>query len=144
MKYWLCISNEANWNVAKNKNIWGFSETNRRQLERVKSGDYLVFYVKPSRIGGIFQILESFEDDKGIFNSSEFGGEKFPNRVRLKPILAPNKLMDFKPLIKKLDIIRRKDKKWGTSLFGRAVAPLSSKDYTVISTSLKEFSETST
>ena len=27
MTYWLCITNEENWNVVKTKNVWGVADT---------------------------------------------------------------------------------------------------------------------
>lgn len=40
MNYWLCITNEENWKVVKEKNIWGVSR--KKDLENVRVGDVLV------------------------------------------------------------------------------------------------------
>jgi hypothetical protein len=38
MTYWLCITNEENWNVVREKNIWGVAERHRNTIAKVKKG----------------------------------------------------------------------------------------------------------
>ncbi len=60
MAYWLCITNEENWKVIREKNIWGLLIGIRIQLRRVKSSSKLFIYCRL---------------------------EKFPWRVKIKSIL---------------------------------------------------------
>jgi predicted RNA-binding protein len=134
------VTNKENWQVVKEKKIWGVSEGNKYQLERVKIGDFLIFYVKPKRIGGVFVAVSNiFRSDERIFSSSGFpSDETFPNRIRLKPWLIPKKPIDFTPLIVKVSFIKRKDWKWGTSIFGRALKAIPESDFKLIEAELKK------
>jgi len=63
VNYWICVTNEENWNVVKKRKVWGVPERSRRQIENVKPDDLLVMYVKPQRVAGIFKAVSgSFED----------------------------------------------------------------------------------
>ena len=74
MKYWLCVANEENWGIAKEKNIWGVSERHKNQLNKVEVNDLIVFYLRqeklmdkvfPSRISGIFKVASKpFKDER--------------------------------------------------------------------------------
>jgi len=105
MAYWLCVTTEANWNVVKERNVWGVSERFKGAIQRVKSGDKLIFYVMqtkknkdviPSRITGIFEaISEQYRDSTKLFKP--YGTEQtFPYRVKLKPIKIFEKPINFK------------------------------------------------
>jgi len=132
VKHWLCITNEKNWNVAKEKNIWGVSERNKENLWAVKEGDMLVFYVKTARLGGIFEaVSKPYEDLKKLFHPPDHNkNEVFPYHIRLKPILVPKHMAEFKPLIPKLDFISHKGKRARAGhLYGKNIAPISEEDY---------------
>ena len=144
MRYWLCITNDENWEVVREKRIWGVSERHRRQISEVKPGDALVFYVKqklgkeahPPLIAGIFTAdSEPFEDDSEVF--VPIAGEKFPYRVRLKEKLVPKKPIEFKPLIPELKFITNKDK-WSGHLMGKAMREIPEEDYERILKAVKE------
>jgi len=49
------VTNEENWEVVKEQRVWGVPERNRRQIEAVELGDFLVFYVMPRRVMGVFK-----------------------------------------------------------------------------------------
>jgi len=49
MTHWLCITNEENWNVIKQKNVWGVPERHRNTIAKVRPGDKLLIYVKQER-----------------------------------------------------------------------------------------------
>lgn len=95
MTYWLCITNEENWHVVKEKNIWGVAERHRNTILKVKKGDKLLMYLKQekindelkeSRITGVFEAnSEVFTDSTKIFKVPKgMGSETFPLRVKLK------------------------------------------------------------
>lgn len=116
-KYWLCVVNEENWKVVKNKNVWGVSEKYRKSLGAVEIGDFLTFYVKKSKVGGIFVTFsEPFISTEKLYASADPKKQKiYPHRIRLRPVVVPEKLKDFKPLIPELKFIVNK-KKWFGSI----------------------------
>jgi len=121
MNYWLCITTEENWNVIKEKNVWGIGEKFRKTIQKIKPGDKLVFYlvqtkkgdeIIPSRIVGIFEaVSETYKESNRIFKSKSKSGDIiYPYRVKIKPIKIFSKPIEFKPLIPKLKFIKIKDK----------------------------------
>jgi len=142
MAYWLCVTTEANWNVVKEKNVWGVGERFKSTIQKVKPGDKLIFYVMqtrknkdviPSRITGIFEaISEPYKDSTKIFKP--YGTEQtFPYRVKLKPIKILEKPITFKNLVPKLNFIKNKQR-WSGSL-RRAMIEIPEKDYKTITES---------
>ena len=133
MKYWLCVTNEDNWRVVKQRKIWGVpAKRGRRQIESVEPGDYLVFYVKPKRIGGILKAAsEPFESNEKIFSWSEFGREEFfPYRIRLEPLIVPEEPMPIEALISKMSFAKGR-KCWSVFL-RRAMVKISAKDFEMV------------
>jgi len=139
MAYWLCVTTEANWNVVKEKNVWGVGERFKSAIQRVKPGDKLIFYVMqtkknkdviPSRITGIFEaISEPYKDSTKIFKP--YGTEQtFPYRVKLKPIKIFEKPINFKNLVPKLSFIKNKQR-WSGAL-RRAMIEIPEKDCKLI------------
>ena len=132
--YWLCITTRENWEVIKDKNIWGVSERHKKTIMTVKIGDKLVFYVKqevrgkeklPPAIVGIYEVAsEPYKDETEIFK-----GGLFPWRIRIKPIKTG--YLEFKPLIPKLKFIKNKDA-WTGYLMGRAMRQIPEEDYKLI------------
>lgn len=117
MDPWLCITNEENWKVIRSKRIWAVAEKDVMKIQRVNVGDFLVFYVKQKienhektepQIKGIFEATsEPFLSEKIDFPAIE----RFPWRIRIKPLVVPKKPLQFKKLIPNLQFIRNK-KKW--------------------------------
>lgn len=133
MNYWLCVTNEDNWNVVRKQKIWGVSEKRgRSQVESVKPGDYLVFYVTPKMIGGIFKaVSKSFESREKIFSWAAFGKEEvFPYRVRVNPSIVTNKPLPFDKLVGKLGFTKGR-KRWSIML-RRAMFKISARDFDII------------
>jgi len=73
MEYWICITNEENWEIIKESNVWGVSKLWKKTLLKVKPGDHILFYLKqskkegetvPSRITGIFEVISEPYTDK--------------------------------------------------------------------------------
>jgi len=133
VNYWLCVTNDDNWNVVKKQKVWGVPEKRgRRQIEAVKPGDYLVFYVTPKRIGGIFKAAsEPFESKEKIFSWADFGREEiFPYRVKLESVVVAKEPVSVDKLIGKLSFTRGL-KRWSIML-RRAMAKISEKDFELI------------
>lgn len=136
VNYWLCVTNEDNWNVIKAQKIWGVPEKRgKRQIEGVRPGDFLVFYVIPKSVGGIFRaVSEPFESREKVFNWADFGREEvFPFRVKLEPVMVPDYLLPFERLVGKLSFTKGL-KRWSIKL-RRAMFKISARDFEVI----KEF-----
>ena len=132
MAYWLCVTNEENWEVIKDKLVWGVPSRRRKLIEQVKPGDILIIYVKPKRIGGIFKVTsELYEDHVPIFSWAEYGRvEVFPLRVKLEPTIIPNRVMDIGHIIRNLSFAKGKTR-W-TALLRRGMVRLTEEDYDLI------------
>ncbi|HIH69352.1 EVE domain-containing protein [Methermicoccus shengliensis] len=142
MPYWLCITNEENWKVIKEKNMWGVPERHENTIKRVRPGDKLLIYVKQERekdeikeprIVAVYEVAsEVFRDSSRIFKSPKgMGNETFPLRIKLKPIKIFEKPVEFKPLIPKLKFITNK-RKWSGHLMGKAMREIPEEDYELI------------
>ena len=143
MAYWLCITNEANWKVIKEKNIWGVPERHKNTILKVKPGDKLLIYLKQERVKdkiieprivAVYEVIsEPFKDSTRIFSSKGMrsSGETFPWRVKIKPIKIFDKPLEFKPLIPKLKFITNK-KKWTGHLMGKAMREIPEDDFELL------------
>ena len=133
----MCVVNEANWRIVRERLLWGVSERYKRKMEELSEGDLLVFYVRPKRIGGIFKATSKpFTDKKPVFSSEGFrAGEVFPCRVRLEPLLIPPEPVPFEPLIPRLSFIKNKAK-WTGYLRG-AMREIPEGDYELIRAELE-------
>lgn len=135
VNYWLCVVDEDNWPIVKEKGIWGVSSKCARKLKKllfskVKRNDVMVFYVKPRKvIGGIYKATSGiYKDTTRIFNNGN--GEVYPYRIRLKPLLVPDEPVDFRKLVPKLKFIRNKHN-WGMYL-KTSIRLLGDKDFRTI------------
>lgn len=135
--YWVCVTNKENWHIVRQEKIWGVSKRNQKLLEKAEIGDFLVFYVKPKKLAGIFKIISKpFESKKEIFSSTGLvEKEIFPYRVKLEPMIIPNKFKDFEELIPRLRFIARK-KTWPAYL-RKAMIRISKNSYDVMREALK-------
>ncbi|MBM7408417.1 EVE domain-containing protein [Methanococcus maripaludis] len=140
MNYFLCITTEENWNVIKEKKIWGVSERYKNIISKVALGDYLIIYemgkpktktseAKPQYVRAVYEVVSEIkEDTKKIFephmnNTSEV----YPLRVKLKEVKTFEKPVIFKKLVPEMEFIKNK-KVWAGSL-RRAMVQLGEGDY---------------
>jgi len=140
MTYWIFVTNEQNWKVVKEKNVWGLPRGRENSIKRVKKGDKAFIYLMqektknktvPTRIIGFFEVVSD------PFTSSEriFKDRLYPNRVRLKPILVLEKnYLEFKPLVPKLSFI--KNKNYWSGYFRSGLVEISEKDYELLKSEL--------
>lgn len=137
MNHWLCVTNEENWNVIKERKIWGVPKRDKRLIERVKPGDLLVFYMMPQRIMGVFKaVSEPFESAEEVFSWGGFGREEvFPYRVKLEPVIIAEEPLLFKDLIPKLKFIT--NKKMRTGHLRRAMRTILKEDYDLIYSAIR-------
>jgi len=142
MTNWLCITNQENWCVIKQKNVWGVPERHKNTISRVKPGDTLLIYLKQERekdkitepriVAAYEAKSEVYKDSKRIFKTPEgMGNESFPLRIKLNREKIFSKPVDFKPLIPKLKFIKNKQK-WSGHLMGKAMREIPEEDYNLI------------
>jgi predicted RNA-binding protein len=138
MTRWICISNRVNEKITREKNIWGVAKRYINPISRVKIGDTLLMYTikeisnkvsLPSEITAEYEVTsEKFEDEKPIFVMPEnLGDEKFPFRIKIKPIQIFKEPIPFKPLIPSLSFIKNK-KMWSGSI-RTAMREIPEEDY---------------
>jgi predicted RNA-binding protein len=141
MTYWLCITNEDNWRVIREKNVWGVSQRHKNTIAKVKLGDKCLIYVMstkkdkeiiPPRIVAVYEVAsEVFEDRSRIFKSPQGKSELYPYRIKLKPIEIFKKPVDFKSLIPELSFIKNK-KRWTGHIQGKAMREIPEEDFKLI------------
>jgi predicted RNA-binding protein len=134
MASWLCILDRMNFSTIERENIWGVAQRFKKTLEKTNPGDLCAFYLiaegagdhkKNSSIGAIFEIISTpYEDEADIFPSKR---DKYPCRVRLKPIKIFNPELQFKPLIPIMDFIINKENYRGY-LMGKAMIKITDAD----------------
>jgi predicted RNA-binding protein len=136
MKYWLCVTNQENWEVIKERNIWGVEERHRNTISKVRPGDKLLVYVMgtkkddeslPPRIVAVYEaVSEVFIDSSRIFK-----GKVYPLRIRLRPIAVFSKSLDFRELVPKLGFIKNK-KFWVGHIRGKAMREIPKGDFETV------------
>jgi len=148
MTYWLIVTTIDNLEVTKKKHEVGISERNRNAFAKVKKGDKCVIYrrwgkkeekILEPALTGVFEIMSTGHDATRIFQAPPARrDETYPLRLTIRPKGAfRDTFIPFRPLIDKLSFIANK-KKWGSYLRGRALIPLSKKDYDIIASLLKK------
>ncbi|MFA5667315.1 MAG: EVE domain-containing protein [Candidatus Cloacimonadaceae bacterium] len=119
MTHWIASSNRDNWKILETKHIWGVPRRNKNLMQRVKPGDTILVYVRqekegdtilPSAITGAYEVVsQPYEDHTRLFITPEhMGDEVFPFRMKLRPVAAFAKPLEFKPLIPDLKFITNK------------------------------------
>jgi predicted RNA-binding protein len=136
MKYWLCVTNQENWKVVKEKDIWGVEERHRNTISKVKPGDKLLIYVMgtkkddeslPPRIVAVYEaVSEVFIDSSRIFK-----GKVYPLRIRLRPIAVFSKPLDFRELVPRLSFIKNK-RFWVGHIRGKAMREIPGRDFETV------------
>lgn len=141
MARWICISNQINDKITRQKNIWGVSRRYIKAISKVKIGDTLLMYtvqeivnkeIHPSLITSEYEaISEVYEDTKHLFETPKnMANEDFPLRIKIKLITRFDKPIQFKQLVPKLSFI--KNKKVWTGSIRRAMREIPEKDYQLI------------
>ncbi len=134
MNYWICILNRENFNIVIQKQIWGVSERYKNYLTKVKVGDRLIFYItKESVFCGYSEVAsDAFINEEDIFMPIKTDiKQKFPFRIKIKPVILFEQMTPIKPLILKLDFITHK-KRFQVHFMGKAMIPIAEKDISTI------------
>jgi len=136
MKFWLCITNEENWEVIKERNVWGVEERHRNAIAAVKPGDKLLIYVMSSKRDDEIlpsRIVAAYEAASEVFRDSEriFKGKLYPLRIRLRQIAVFSRPLNFRELVPELSFIKNK-KGWVGHIRGKAMREIPEKDFEMI------------
>jgi predicted RNA-binding protein len=136
MRYWLCVTNQENWEVIKEKNIWGVEERHRNTISKVRPGDKLLVYMMttkkenetlPPRIVAAYEVVsEMFTDSSRIFK-----GKLYPLRIGLRLIAVFSKPLDFRELVSKLSFIKNK-RMWVGHIRGKAMREIPKEDFETV------------
>jgi predicted RNA-binding protein len=141
VKYWLAISTLDNWKVVKEKHIWGVASRYRSTIQKVNVGDHVLIYtmqsiqdkeIIPSAVQAEYEVVSDlFEDSDPIFvTPSRMGEERFPLRIRLKPLKKITKPIMMKPLVPELSFIKNKTM-WSGAI-RTAMREIPESDYRII------------
>jgi len=133
MKFWLCITNEENWEVIREKNVWGVEERHRNAISAVKPGDRLLIYVMSTKKEDEVlppRIVAAYEAASEVFRDSEriFKGKIYPLRIRLRQIAVFSRPLNFRELVPELSFIKNK-KGWVGHIRGKAMREIPEKDF---------------
>ena len=118
MANWIASTNRTNWEIIKQKNIWGIPKRNVNIHSRVHPGDYLLIFISqqkegdtllPSAITGSYEITKCYIDANPLFTPPpQMGDERFPYRFSLKLVKTFKTPLEFKSLIPNLEFITNK------------------------------------
>ena len=132
MKYWLFVTNEENWKIIKEKEIYGFNEKSKKDLDRLNVGDLIICYIIGKHIGGAFKIT-SLKEDTNI----KFKIQDYPFKIKIKKIIIPKEPIDFtERMVEEISIFKNLNR-WGTILMGRATKEITKQDYEYFKENLK-------
>jgi len=136
MKFWLCITNEENWEVIREKNVWGVEERHRNAISTVKPGDRLLIYVMSTKKENEVlppRIVAAYEAASEVFRDSEriFKGKLYPLRIRLRQIAVFSRPLNFRELVPELSFIKNK-KGWVGHIRGKAMREIPKRDFEMI------------
>ena len=128
--YWICITDNKNWDVISDKCIWGVSERYMPLLSEVEIGDKVLFYIKGGKVKGIFEAVSRiYKSKEKIFDSTYIyrKNEIFQYRINLKLISMDILEVNIYDIIKKLKLTKDKEN-WGSCFF-RSMIKISIHDY---------------
>ena len=116
-RYWIIVISEENWEIVREKGIYGALESLRSPTEIIWPGDVVIFYVKKKnskKLGGkfvgAFKVISNwYREDKPLWpDEIREGKVKYPWRIKLEPIKFG--IADFKELASKLTFIVKKER----------------------------------
>jgi predicted RNA-binding protein len=122
--YWIFVTNEKNWITIKEREIYGFNEKSKKDLDKLNIGDLIIFYIIGKHIGGAFEIT-SLKEETNI----KFKGQDYPYKIKLKKIIVPKESIDFTDKMVSQISIFKNAMRWGTILMGRATKEITKQDY---------------
>jgi len=121
MRYWLCVTTPHNWEIVKERRLWGVDDRYEFTLKNnVSIGDFFVFYVTKKGVVGIYKVTsEYFYDSTPVGWVNKKGHPyTYPHRINIEPVLLNEIPLPINEEIKKqLVFITDKSKSWMVFVF---------------------------
>ena len=137
MNYWILTISEENFGISRQQHwtVQGFRTQQRRRVDRMQSGDRLLYYVTGLRVFALSAtiIATAFEDRTPLWSSLR-PEETFPYRVRIRPemILQEHEYLDASQIAPRLEFLRRwPPERWPLAFMGE-LNLLPRRDYELI------------
>jgi predicted RNA-binding protein len=96
LRYWLCITIPENWQIVKEKLVWGVEERYQMTMRRLVEDDFLIFYTtNPQKaIAGIYTVASGWYQDNIPIGWVKRVKRKpvpttFPFRIKIVPHIVP-------------------------------------------------------
>ena len=109
--FWMIITNGENYRITRDLGfkIQGLKSQHRRKVQRISSGDRILFYVSQERrfVATATATSSYFEEDTVIWKNE--GNATWPYRINIKPevVLEEDQEIDANLLAPRLDYTRR-------------------------------------
>ena len=139
MNYWLVVTSPENFTHDREKlgfKLQGIPQRYRKQVQRMKIGDRVVYYVmKLQKFGATATITgDYFEDNSKVWVDDN---EMWPARRHSKPdiVLNDEELIDTKKLVPNLKFIE--NKKWWGTYFQGSIKNIPEEDFRLIESEMK-------
>ena len=139
MQYWLIVTSPDNFKYDRehlNFKYQGLPNRFRKQVQRMKIGDRVVYYImKIQKFGATATITgEYFSDSSKVWTDKD---EMWPARIPSEPdvVLDDDELVDAKKLIPDLSFIEKKEF-WGTYFQG-SIKNIPEEDFKLIESEMK-------
>lgn len=135
VKYWFIITDNNNWEIIKKHNIYAINSDNKYKLLNI--GDFLVMYLLPKQISGIFKIvnLNSIKTQKFPNKKYKYYFDIIPLIILKSPILIDDKWSKFK-LLENISLFK-KAKRWGAVIMGKSILEITKKDFEIFENQIK-------
>lgn len=141
MQYWLVVTSHNNFRYDRDSlgfKLQGLSLRFRKQVQRMNSGDRVVYYItKLQKFGATATITgDYFEDSTKVWTDDN---EMWPARRPSKPdiVLNDDELIDAKRLVPDLTIVKRDDINWGVYFQG-SIKNIPEEDFKLIESEMKK------
>ena len=145
MNHWLLTVSEQNFAISKEKrwSVQGFRKAQKRRVDRMQSGDRLMYYVSDLRVFAVSATITSkaFKDTTPVWVGFR-DEEDFPYRVRIKPdcVLLEHQFLDALQLAPRLEFLKRWPlERWPLAFIGE-LNLLSRKDYEMLEGEMRRHS----
>ena len=112
MNYWMLTISQYNYNVTREHGfqVQGFTEAQRRKVERMQLGDHILYYVRePRSFAAIGTITSTFFRDSTPLWKAHRPQEHFQHRVNIRPnfTLGDDQALDATQIAPRMDYVRK-------------------------------------
>lgn len=130
---WLLLTDREAWALFRRARSWRLHEYSSAQARKLRPGDRAIVYLtkggsrEPSAVAGVIRIEEPMKAASG----AEIFSRLYPYEVKFNIETELNALLEFKPLVQFLSLVKNK-RYWGTRLQGQSALELSPHDAEVL------------